>query len=120
MTGGEAPSDAELKENLHRRMFIPSHDPTRPGLQKRYNQQTHKLTGNETWTVLNPSLSAGQAAPSVNVAAVATNVAATTTTKGFSPDALAAQRQGGLFAAKPPTTANTLGLDIEYINPSTD
>lgn len=164
MTGSEAPSDAELANNLRRRMIIPPHDPTRPtvhrrynhdahaltgdedwvplnsGLEKRYNQQTHALTGEEKWTPLNSvqrrynqqthelsgferwtlldpnAEAAAAAAPKVNLAVANTLAAGETTAKGFSADAVAAQGQG-LVAANAPTTANTLGLDIEYVPP---
>ena len=58
MAGREAPSDLELRENLHKRMFIPSAG-RRPALDKRYNRSgVNRITDALTEAALTKSTSA--------------------------------------------------------------
>ncbi|KAI0077892.1 aspartic peptidase A1 [Panus rudis PR-1116 ss-1] len=120
MTGREAPSDLELRENIHKRMFVPATGPgSRKTKGKRFDRHGMNYPASPTASALNNKVNkAGKnnAAKSKNKGAGNGAAGANSTAgtgAGFSPAALQALNDGGLTAAQPPTADNSLGLDVE-------
>lgn len=122
MTGRQAPSDAELRRNLEKRVASLENDPVYkryhryipPGNSKRFNRDG--VSGSRVNAVVgrkhhhnqsnNGSTTATSAGNSTAAAASGTNG---TTTDTSASDAASAD----VTVANTPTTANSLGLDIE-------
>jgi hypothetical protein len=101
MTGRQEPSETELRGKLHKRMYLLEHG---PGSRhpKRYNRKgvAHFDTTNSDQVA-----AAGTSGSAFN--------STTSSNPGVSPIDIQAANADGLTAAVAPTTANSLGLDIE-------
>jgi len=99
MTGQDAPSDDELRANIHKRMYVDD-----AVLSKRYSRiGTHYRNKGSTL--------ASTAKSKANT--LVANGTSANTGAGFSTADLNALTNGGLTQAGTPTAGNSLGLDVE-------
>ncbi|KAH8100901.1 acid protease [Cristinia sonorae] len=119
MTGREAPSDTELKRNIHKRLLaIEEAELKKRGHEKRYNrhgvpkqriQPSPDLPGAKAL-----HLKGNNGGGANQFASTPLNVSTGDVDgDGFSQIDAAAQAKGGLTPAIAPTAVNSLGLDIE-------
>ncbi|KAK0469910.1 acid protease [Desarmillaria tabescens] len=125
MTGRQAPSDAELRRNLERRVASLENDPVfkryhryiPPGNSKRFNREG--VSGSRVNAIVgrkhnhnqgnNANGSTGSTSTSNSTANAATSAVNAASTSGSSSSAASSD----VTVANTPTTANSLGLDIE-------
>lgn len=112
MTGRDVPSELELRENLHKRLYIP---PSGTGARhsKRFDRHGAGRTTSSPIVAAKKKKGHGNKSAVGSGAGSAAPNATDNSGPGFSETALKAALQGGLTQAQPPTADNSLGLDIE-------
>ncbi|KAJ3483390.1 hypothetical protein NLI96_g6342 [Meripilus lineatus] len=114
MTGREAPSDLELRENLNKRLYIPASG-TGSRQSKRFdrNGAGRRISTTNVAAKNRKAKGNGNGRNSKNNGGNNATNGTANTGPGFSEAALTAALSGGLAKANTPTADNSLGLDIE-------
>ncbi|TFY69991.1 hypothetical protein EVJ58_g71, partial [Rhodofomes roseus] len=118
MTGNIQPSKRSLEAKLHKRMEAVEPLFGRANRKRAHKHKNNKNNGagaaaNGTASAANATATSSTAAAGNASSSASAATGADSTAAGFPEIDLEAQANGGLTAANTPTTANTLGLNIE-------